>query len=263
MKIWRFAEGMWVEDSEEDRGIKGESGKNLKAGEVWAVALSEEGRYLAGTSCDGRIGVWDLLAGEKGGERKKIREYETKWSFGLCVDMVSLAFSILWVSRAVCTDEGMFQSMDGRFTACGHESGNIYVFSNDTGRMLHSLPGLVKPVRAIGFSPGGKLLAAAGDARIVGLYDTHSGEQIANLTGHGSWVTSLDWSHTGEYLLSGSLEGKVKVWSIDQRTSVATHSETDKAIWSVKWLPKVGRNEGFATAGSYRSIAFYREASGG
>ena len=157
----------------------------------------------------------------------------------------------------------VLQSADGRFTACGHESGNIYIFSNDTGRMLHSLPGLVKPVRAVAFSPGGTLLAAAGDARIIGLYDVNSGEQVANLTGHGSWITSVDWSHTGEYLLSGSLDGKVKVWSIDQKACVATHHETDKGLWSVKWLPKVGRNEGFATAGSNCSIAFYREAGGG
>jgi len=107
------------------------------------------------------------------------------------------------------------------------------------------------------------LLAAAGDARIIALYDHASGEQVANFTGHSAWITSLDWSYTGEYLLSGSLDGKVKVWSIEQRTCVATHSETDKALWSVKWLPKVDRTERFATAGSNHSIAFYREATGG
>lgn len=32
------------------------------------------------------------------------------------------------------------QSVDGSFTASGHENGAIYVFNNDTGRLLHSLP---------------------------------------------------------------------------------------------------------------------------
>jgi len=129
--------------------------------------------------------------------------------------------------------------------------------------MIHSLPGLVKPVRDIAFSPGGKLLAAAGDARIIALYDYISGEQIANLTGHGAWITSLSWSHTGEYLLSGSLDGKVKVWSVEQRTCVAMHSESEKALWCVRWLPKTDRTERFVTAGSNCSIAIYREATGG
>lgn len=63
--------------------------------------------------------------------------------------------------------------------------------------------GLVSPVRAVAFSPGCKLLAAAGDSKVIALYETSSGEQIANLTGHAAWVMSLDWSDSSEYLLSG------------------------------------------------------------
>lgn len=55
-----------------------------KAGEMWALALSEDARYLVATSYDGRIGVWDLDHG-----REKIREYETKGSWGMSVDLVS------------------------------------------------------------------------------------------------------------------------------------------------------------------------------
>ena len=66
------------------------------------------------------------------------------------------------------------------------------------------MAGLVHPVRSVAFSPASKLLAAGGDARIIALYDVTSGEQVANFTGHGGWVLSLDWSDTGEYLLSGS-----------------------------------------------------------
>lgn len=91
-KVWKFVDGMWVGEGEleglaEGGGAGKKSRKKLNVGEMWAVALSEEGRYLAGTSYDGRIGVWDLLT--EG--RRKIREYETKGSFGLCVDMVRRA----------------------------------------------------------------------------------------------------------------------------------------------------------------------------
>jgi superkiller protein 8 len=124
--------------------------------------------------------------------------------------------------------------------------------------------GLVKPVRTVAFSPAGTRLAAAGDAKVIALYDVQHGEQVANLTGHSAWIFSVDWSDTGEYLLSGSFDGKVKVWSIDRRTCVATHSETDKTLWCVKWLPKISnKSEAFATAGANRSISFYREATGG
>ena len=76
---------------------------------------------------------------------------------------------------------------------------SIYVLQHLVERII----GLVKPVRAVAFSPGGKLLAAAGDSKVIALYDVSSGEQVANLTGHGAWIFALDWSDTGEYLLSG------------------------------------------------------------
>ncbi len=65
------------------------------------------------------------------------------------------------------------------------------------------LTGLVQPIRAVAFSPGGKFLAAAGDSKVIVLYETSSGEQVASLTGHAAWILSLSWSSTGEYLLSG------------------------------------------------------------
>ena len=54
-----------------------------KAGEIWAIALSEDGQYLAATSFDGRINVWDNLA-----DGAKIRDFETKGSFGMSIDLV-------------------------------------------------------------------------------------------------------------------------------------------------------------------------------
>ena len=57
-----------------------------KAGEVWALALTSDGHYLASTSYDGRINVWDTNNG-----RQKIREYETKGSYGMAIDLVGSA----------------------------------------------------------------------------------------------------------------------------------------------------------------------------
>lgn len=129
---------------------------------------------------------------------------------------------------------------------------------------LSSQIGLAKPVRAVAFSPGNTRLAAAGDAGIIAIYDVTTGEHVGILNSGGSssaWITSLDWSDTGEFLLSGSTDGKVKVWSIDRGACVATHSETDKILWSARWLPKAAahRGEMFCTAGANRSLTFYRE----
>lgn len=114
VKIWALnAEtGEWAGNGEI-------TGATVQAGEVWALALSEDGGYLASTTNDGRINVWDIVDEAK----PKIREYETgsagSGSFGMCVDL----------------------SADGKFTASGHQNGAIYIFDNDTGRILYSLAG--------------------------------------------------------------------------------------------------------------------------
>ncbi|KAH8883421.1 WD40 repeat-like protein [Thozetella sp. PMI_491] len=219
-------------------------------GVVWAIALSADEQYLAGTTHDGKIHVWDLAT------RDVIQTYETGSSnagdsFAMAVDL----------------------SRDGKLTASGHQNGSVYVFNNDAGRLVYSLSGLAKPVRAVAFSPGCKFLAAAGDAGIIAIYEMEHGQHTTSLAAtHASspWIMSIDWSETGEYLLSGSLDGKVKVWDVARGVCVATHSETDQALWSVRWLPKMdrvlgqasGRGEMFCAAGASRSITFYREATG-
>jgi hypothetical protein len=72
-----------------------------KPGEIWAIALSADGQYLASSSINGKINVWSLNE-EEGMPR--IREYETKGSFGLCVDLVcSVIISYTLRAKAVLT----------------------------------------------------------------------------------------------------------------------------------------------------------------
>ncbi|GAB1731262.1 hypothetical protein NU195Hw_g4232t1 [Hortaea werneckii] len=236
LKVWTCSEeGTWE--------AKGEIKPDKKsAGECWAVALSDDGRALATTTHDGRINVYDTHTLSESGTAEKMVQYETKGSFGLAVDI----------------------SPNGDMTASGHQNGSVYIFNNTTMRLVHSLTGLIKPVRSVKFSPANKYLAVAGDARIISLYSTESGQQFANLTGHSSWIMSLDWNWSGEFLLSGSYDGKAKIWSLERRECVATQTESDNCLWAVKWLPKAAaqRNETFVTAGAGKTLSFYREASG-
>lgn len=104
--------GEWTSDGEI-------TGPSVKPGEVWALALSEDGSFLASTTHDGRVNVWNV--GEE--TKTKFREYETgsagSGSFGMCVDL----------------------SRDGSYTASGHQNGAVYIFNNSTGRILYSLSG--------------------------------------------------------------------------------------------------------------------------
>lgn len=61
-----------------------------KAGEHWALALSSEGNFLAATTQDGRVNVYDTTKiNEDVKATQTLAQFETKGSFGTCVDIVS------------------------------------------------------------------------------------------------------------------------------------------------------------------------------
>jgi len=64
--------------------------------EVWAITLSEDGRYLAGTTHDGHIKVWDLHA-----NGEQIRDFETKGSFGTSIDLVIIKASVFFLHMLI------------------------------------------------------------------------------------------------------------------------------------------------------------------
>jgi superkiller protein 8 len=59
-----------------------------------------------------------------------------------------------------------------------------------------------------------------------------------------------------------SHDSKAKIWRIETRSCVATHSHGDRPLWAARWLPKSTRSEMFALGGGNQAISFYREAAG-
>ncbi|KAK9463844.1 WD40-repeat-containing domain protein [Lipomyces oligophaga] len=204
----------------------------------WAVSLASDGQYLAATTIDGNISVF--ARDDQG--FVSCGYLETKGTPGLCVDY----------------------SNDGLYIASGHENGGLYIFSTETALLIHSLAGHVKSVRSVAFSPSSRLLAAAGDSRIVTVYSVKSGEMVFTLPGHSRWIMSLDWNFNGEHIITSSFDQTLKVWSIENRECVATQNEAEGPVWTAKWTKTdgTGRPQGFVSAGTDKVLRWYREASG-
>ncbi|KAI5819409.1 WD40-repeat-containing domain protein [Pyronema omphalodes] len=203
---------------------------------VWAIALSPVGDRLFGVNCHGKIAIWDTA-----NPQEALTTLSTKGSFGTALDV----------------------SPDGNLVASGHQNGDVFVFNTNTNKMHHCLHGLTTPIRSVKFSPGGKLLAVAGDSMTISLFDVASGDLVNNLTGHSAIVFSVAWNPVGDHVISGSVDGKVKVWSVDTFQCVATQNEASLGIYSVQTIPKgSGIGDGFIAVGANKSIYYYRESAG-
>lgn len=69
-------------------------------------------------------------------------------------------------------------------------------------------------VTSVAFSPDGKLLAM-GTGRAVHLWEVSTGNQVRTLEGHTESVTGVTFVPDGNSLASSSLDGTVRIWSLN------------------------------------------------
>jgi WD40 repeat protein len=79
-------------------------------------------------------------------------------------------------------------------------------------------------VRAVRFSPDGRILAAGGSSGDVGLWDVRTGRRIASLA-QGGAVYGVAFSLGGKILAAGDVHGDVGLWDVATGRRVATFAE--------------------------------------
>ncbi len=83
----------------------------------------------------------------------------------------------------------------------------------------------------ISFSPDTRLIASTSasdttdDAEAIVVWDMESGQQIASLTAHTYWISTLCFSPCGQFLASGGEDGTVYVWDVSTWRQVQSYTD--------------------------------------
>jgi WD40 repeat protein/energy-coupling factor transporter ATP-binding protein EcfA2 len=103
------------------------------------------------------------------------------------------------------------------------------------------LTGSVESVRAVAYSPDGRLVASAGRSTAIRVWDPASGAMVRRVeSGHVDWINSLAFSPDGRFLASASADDTIQLWAVGGEAvleSVARLEGHTDDVWAVAFSP--------------------------
>ena len=175
-------------------------------GMVGRIAFSSNGKWLAASNSDQILKVLDIQK-------------------GTCLAQVK-------------TDDyisGLTFSYNNQYLAAAYaQSAIVEIWHAETGESVAQFTSDIEKAgfyRPISFSPDTRLIAstcrgnAVHNAEATAVWDVESGQQIACLTAHANWISTLCFSPCGQFLASGGEDGTVYVWDVRTWQQVQSYAD--------------------------------------
>jgi hypothetical protein len=160
---------------------------------VTFVRYSVDGKYLASSSNEGPIKLWDVATGEL------VRIFPGRSRADFSPDGQAIAFpSATSAADKTVGRVDLYHLRDGSF---------IRSFSSKPGASASWL-------LSVAFSPDGRLLAAADWNGTVTLWDVATGERQRTITDHQGGVHAAIFSPDGTTLATGSEDKSLRLWKL-------------------------------------------------
>lgn len=253
---------------------------NTKAGEVFAVGFSPDGKTLL-TADLGDARLWDARTGEKKVRLSSERNYVICAVYSPAGQYIATSSKAegkpkmpegkihLWDPktgkevRVLSGYKGPVRSLafspDGA-TLLGADSDVLWLWDVDSGKKLDDMNKALSEfgsgIACAAFAPDGKRIAFAGFDKTIFLYDLDEKKLVRTFEGHKSPVLSVAFSPDGRYLVSGSMGTKkseqekdsampdetrtVRVWSIASGQECYHFENVKEPVWSVAFAPDGG-----------------------
>ncbi len=180
-----YLQGVEMQDTTLSRALLRETVFAEAFDAISAVAISPNGQYWAAASRRGEVRLWE----EAGQTLHLVWQAHTD-------GVPALAFS-----------------PDGRTLASGSWDNTVKLWEVASGALLWT-GWHTNNITSLAFAPDGRLLATSGgNDAMVHLWDLHSGTHLKTLS-QPDPVSAIAWSADGHLLASGSFDGPIRLWEI-------------------------------------------------
>ncbi|MCL4253657.1 MAG: WD40 repeat domain-containing protein [Anaerolineae bacterium] len=109
-------------------------------------------------------------------------------------------------------------SPDSQFIATTTNAGTqlmeIKIWQIEDETLAHSLTGHTSTIMDIAYSPDGQLLVSTGWDKVIRIWDTHTGIELAILEGHTDTGEQIAYSPDGRFIASTSYDRMLHIWGI-------------------------------------------------
>ncbi|MEU7576648.1 hypothetical protein AB0B50_03465 [Streptomyces sp. NPDC041068] len=236
------------------------------AGEVESVAISPDGRLVAGAGHDGTVRLWEAATDKQRRALKGHRGAVNAVAFspdGRSVVSAGHDGTVRLWNTATGKRQSVLKghqgpvnsavlSPDGRTVASGGHDGTVRLWNTGTGKQRRALSGHRGAVRSVAFSPDGRTLASAGEDGTVRVRDAVTGKERTTLEGHEGAVNSVAFSPDGRMAVSGGKDGTVRLWNAATGKERITLTEHRSDVESVAFSPDGGMVVSGARDGTVR-----------
>ncbi|PSB56287.1 WD40 repeat domain-containing protein [Chamaesiphon polymorphus] len=200
---------------------------------VFALAVSPDGKFLASGSWDDTVELWNL---ETGTLLKNLSQHQASVrSLAISPDsqtLISGSFDrtiALWhlpdgtVTKTIATLDpvaAIALSPDGKFLASTGDDGTIEIWSLTSGQLIIKSSGNQNCIGSLAIGADSRTIAAGtvnGYLVFWELTNIENGqlpqfELTQTIKAHAGQINACVFSPDGEYAITGSVDGKAKVW---------------------------------------------------
>lgn len=163
------------------------------------------------SNADSRVQLWDIAAGE--------------------VEML--------VNPEIGYIVALAWAPDGTRLALGEKGGGILLYDHTQGSLEKVANRTYPFLSALSWSPDGTALAVANNDQVA-MIDIATGEEKFSFE-DGSWRYAQDWSHPGDFVLTGNWKGQISLWDPENGKRIGKWDPIRAAIRAVDFSPDYER----------------------
>jgi len=209
---------------------------------VRAVTFSPDAQWLASGSDDKTVLVWDVATGRSMDFAPMVCEDKVSavafWPSGQVLAAGDIKGHIfLWhLENSQLVHQLQLDGLQAmafspgasRLIAFdGARDPIVYIFDVNTGNVLHRFNDVFEEVFSVAWSTCERYIAITSATHAVSLWDW-AHDTVTRLQGNKSdWVTSVAFSTDGRFIVSGAVDGVIRVWNVEDARSLVLRAEHD------------------------------------